>query len=401
MSKLHLGCGDVILPGWINLDAASSPRVDVVDDAKTLASIPLQSVDVIYTSCMLEHFSHRDTLSILHEWRRRLIPGGVLRVSVPDFEAAVAEYSGGRPLQELLGLIIGGQKDVYDRHGSLFDFNHLKSLLEQAGFIGVYRYAWQTTDHAQHDDYSSAYLPHMNQAGRLMSLNVEATSPAIPEDIGTPEWYALGDSHVWTFTQARAHPGLFDAQRPVRSIDGKFLVNRLGPWTIEKATSDEGAATILRGVRQAPEVKKIILSFGEIDCRCRVMPKATSSGESPQRVCQDLAKRYARLVEDIVDLGRTVFVWNAPPPTGGPCFNTEFPFHGTHEECRAAVECLNEEMQRRVAQIDSAHFVDVYRDLVHGDRTQSSMYIDHIHLNPVKIWGNVQRVLDNLCQDVR
>jgi hypothetical protein len=54
----------------------------------------------------------------------------------------------------------------------------LKEDLEAAGFVGVRRYDWRKTEHADIDDYSRAYYPHMDfDNGFLLSLNVEADKP--------------------------------------------------------------------------------------------------------------------------------------------------------------------------------------------------------------------------------
>ena len=48
-------------------------------------------------------------------------------------------------------------------------------LLQEAGFNNPHRYDWQDTDFAEYDDYSQAYLPHMDKAnGILMSLNLKS-----------------------------------------------------------------------------------------------------------------------------------------------------------------------------------------------------------------------------------
>ena len=92
--------------------------------------------------------------------------------------AAVAErYREEGNIAELLGLVVGGQKDPWDLHGMIFDFAHLAAGLEAAGFRDVRRYDWRETDLAAMgiDDFSQAYLPHMDKDnGRLMMLNVEA-----------------------------------------------------------------------------------------------------------------------------------------------------------------------------------------------------------------------------------
>jgi len=77
----------------------------------------------------------------------------------------------------LLGLIVGGQRDPYDRHGMVFTHQTLTCGLLMAGFSKVVDYDWKTTivGSLGIDDYSQAYLPHMDKInGRLMVLNLEA-----------------------------------------------------------------------------------------------------------------------------------------------------------------------------------------------------------------------------------
>ena len=57
-----------------------------------------------------------------------------------------------------------------------YDFNSLKFILEKTGYENIRLYNWKTFLPADYDDYSRAYLPHMDfENGRLMSLNVIAT----------------------------------------------------------------------------------------------------------------------------------------------------------------------------------------------------------------------------------
>jgi hypothetical protein len=48
----------------------------------------------------------------------------------------------------------------------------------EAGFDRVRRYDWRETGHAAFDDYSQAYIPHMDKTnGIQVSLNVECVKP--------------------------------------------------------------------------------------------------------------------------------------------------------------------------------------------------------------------------------
>ena len=52
----------------------------------------------------------------------------------------------------------------------------MNTSLIAAGFKDVRRYDWRQTEHKDYDDFSQAYIPHMDKEnGLLISLNVEAT----------------------------------------------------------------------------------------------------------------------------------------------------------------------------------------------------------------------------------
>ena len=178
--KLHLGCGPRYIPGFVHVDAVPGPCVDIVGLVERL-SLADASVSLIYASHVLEHFGRYEYKAVLREWFRVLMPGGVLRLSVPDFAACAAiYYESGLVdgLSGLVGLIVGGQRDGYDFHKMIFDEAFLRRDLLDLGFSQVRRWDWRDTEHTGIDDYSQAYLPHMHKEdGRLMSLNLEAVKP--------------------------------------------------------------------------------------------------------------------------------------------------------------------------------------------------------------------------------
>lgn len=84
--KLNLGCGRDIRQGWINLDQARLPGVDVVHD---LEQLPLpfgdDHFDHIHAKDVLEHVEYIPLLAELH---RVLRSGGTLQIQVPHFTSA-------------------------------------------------------------------------------------------------------------------------------------------------------------------------------------------------------------------------------------------------------------------------------------------------------------------------
>ncbi|MDR2559633.1 MAG: methyltransferase domain-containing protein [Oscillospiraceae bacterium] len=173
--KLHIGCGEKFLLGFKHMDIIEHPHIDYAGNAGDLSFLKAGSVDEIYACHVLEHFNRNETNDVLSEWSRVLRSGGTLRISVPDFGAIAAEYAANNDLDSVLGLLYGGQNYKYNFHYQAYDFNRLESLLEKAGFTNVCRYNWQEFLPADYDNYSRAYLPHMDfQNGRLMSLNIAA-----------------------------------------------------------------------------------------------------------------------------------------------------------------------------------------------------------------------------------
>jgi glycosyltransferase involved in cell wall biosynthesis/predicted SAM-dependent methyltransferase len=107
---LNLGCGDTWHQDWVNLDFYSSNPAVVAYDLRLGVPFADNSVDVIYHSHVLEHFTRSGGERFLAECFRVLRPGGLMRVAVPDLENIAAAY-----LAALEAARQGG-KDAGERH---------------------------------------------------------------------------------------------------------------------------------------------------------------------------------------------------------------------------------------------------------------------------------------------
>lgn len=117
--RLNLGCGMTPTAGWLNLDNSWSVRlarsplaplaIRLADagqanflryvrtsDIRWADALRLPfaagSVEVIYTSHMVEHLDRREARLFLQEAMRVLKSGGVLRIGVPDLSILMDEY---------------------------------------------------------------------------------------------------------------------------------------------------------------------------------------------------------------------------------------------------------------------------------------------------------------------
>jgi len=141
-----------------------------------------ETVHLIYASHVIEYFDREEVIEVLKEWRRVLLPEGILRLSVPDFSVLVDIYSENRNLNQVIGPIFGRWKpdntDLLLHHKMVYDCATLDQVLVEAGFCESVEWDWRTVfieDLSEYDDYSKAYIPHLNfESGRKISLNREA-----------------------------------------------------------------------------------------------------------------------------------------------------------------------------------------------------------------------------------
>lgn len=167
MVKLHLGCGRRDFgPTWVHIDKADFPHVKYKDVTK----LPFETgtVDVIYACHLIAYFDREEIIPILKEWKRVLIPGGVLRLATPDFRAMAKMYlrENCSNLNQFLGPLYGKMEGIY--HKTTYDLYSLIELLASVGFKDIRKYDRFKTDHARHDDHSAAMID-----GNLISLNIQ------------------------------------------------------------------------------------------------------------------------------------------------------------------------------------------------------------------------------------
>jgi SAM-dependent methyltransferase len=181
--KLHLGCGKRYIPGFTHVDLADFPHIDYNHNIRTLPMFEDDSTNLIYACHCLEYFDRIEAVEVLKEWRRVLKPGGIVRLSVPDLWALMEVYKRTQDESLIMGPLFGRwvikepggiEHTIY--HCTAYDVFALGDVLKLAGFRNDRRWDWRTTEHSEYDDYSQAYLPHLDREhGKLISLNMEAT----------------------------------------------------------------------------------------------------------------------------------------------------------------------------------------------------------------------------------
>jgi ubiquinone/menaquinone biosynthesis C-methylase UbiE len=131
------------------------PQLDYVASVDNLPMFADNTVDGARACDVLEHFSYRDTIRVLTEWRRVLKPGATIYIQCPDAKLLARMWLDGT--LSLMGdmpidfsasyWIMGGHNDGvfakddetwrYNAHYTLFSPESLRLYLERVGFSSI------------------------------------------------------------------------------------------------------------------------------------------------------------------------------------------------------------------------------------------------------------------------
>lgn len=142
--KLHLGCGEIYLKGYINVDFPSSEHsvqqecvADVCTDILRLR-YTAESIQEIRLHHVFEHLSQPIALALLVSWRSWLITGGILRIEVPDFDKTASRvlspFTTDKQKYVALRHIFGSQEASWAHHCEGWSEKRLKRTLILFGF---------------------------------------------------------------------------------------------------------------------------------------------------------------------------------------------------------------------------------------------------------------------------
>jgi predicted SAM-dependent methyltransferase len=190
--RLHIGCGDNHLRGWLNTEL--TPRGDEIYlDATRPFPFANDTFALIYSEHMIEHIPYRDAVAMAGECFRVLRPGGTIRLVTPDM-AFLRGLLDDRPHP-----LRSAYFEFYKRHNRMtepftathlvnhfvrawghqfiYDAETLLNLLRGAGFVDVTR-----------ADLNASSVPELQGLAKLdrmpdgflamESLTVEGRKPA-------------------------------------------------------------------------------------------------------------------------------------------------------------------------------------------------------------------------------
>ncbi|MDP4795642.1 MAG: methyltransferase domain-containing protein [Rhodospirillales bacterium] len=179
--RVNIGCGMTPTQGWLNFDNSLSVRLAACpvlvrllglmrllgDEQRGYISfcrkhdiawsdatrhVPLKdaSAEVVYSSHVLEHLDRNGAKAFLCEIRRLLVPGGRVRIAVPDLQIMIDDYNSHGDADRLIADTLLAQPQARSwgarikamiigprHHLWMYDGKSLANLLSRSGFDDV------------------------------------------------------------------------------------------------------------------------------------------------------------------------------------------------------------------------------------------------------------------------
>lgn len=135
--KCNLGCGDIILDGWVNVDKYN-PKATVQADVLDLPFADGVFEEVLL-SHVIEHISYRRHGFLLDEIYRVMEKDGKLTIGFPDFmytAQAFLDNKNGERWSWWIQTLYGTQTTEGQYHVAPVTTDHLIHQLQEAGFYG-------------------------------------------------------------------------------------------------------------------------------------------------------------------------------------------------------------------------------------------------------------------------
>lgn len=142
--KLHLGCGQVYLEGYTNIDYPLTEHTvqskSVADEFADLTALRYKSetVDEVRLHHTYEHFPRTTALALLASWHSWLKIGGRLHIEVPDFDSTaklvLSRFTNDRDRKVGLRHIFGSNEAPWAVHYDGWSEKRLIEVFSRFGF---------------------------------------------------------------------------------------------------------------------------------------------------------------------------------------------------------------------------------------------------------------------------
>ena len=197
--QLHLGCGPLVLDGWINIDNQPYAGIDFRWDLAR--GIPFRNARYVFAEHFIEHLSYQQGSDFTRNCRAALRDDGILRLSTPNLDWVwIYSYHPTQWANEdeaLRDCFVTNRAFRGWGHQFLYNLTTLTALLQNTGFANVRALRYGESDtpalaglerHEQYPD--SPDLPHVlvvEASGRrtVTSIRGEANIAEYNRDVAT------------------------------------------------------------------------------------------------------------------------------------------------------------------------------------------------------------------------
>ena len=142
--KLHLGCGQVYLEGYVNIDYPLTEhtvqQTSVADKFADLTTLRYKagSVDEVRMHHVFEHFQRTVVSAMLASWHSWLKPGGIVHLEMPDFDETARivldRKASDRDRKVAIRHIFGSNEAPWAVHYDGWSESRLSELFKTFGF---------------------------------------------------------------------------------------------------------------------------------------------------------------------------------------------------------------------------------------------------------------------------
>lgn len=201
--------------------------------------------------------------------------------------------------------------------------------------------------------------------------------------------YCIGDSHVCFFAGNDEYiiRNTGNGVHRVHSENDQYEVYHIGPslaynLCVPNATNRGREKLFFLLDNRIPAESKVLMCFGEIDCRYQILKYAEALNKSVDKTIDDCVRRYVGVIRGVRARGFDVCVWGVIPSVPDSVIEDEmYPRRGTCAERNIITRQFNHKLED-VLEDESIKFASVFDLLIDGDRTKQEFYLDdRVHLS--------------------
>jgi len=201
--------------------------------------------------------------------------------------------------------------------------------------------------------------------------------------------FCFGDSHVSFFSGRDAiQPVVPEASNDLLPYFRTFHVGpALAYNLVQTETQTRGREKILETLeQQVPPGSRVLICFGEIDCRSHLLRHAWKQNGDAAGVAGKCAERYVRFACELRDRGHVPTVYNAIPSRHSNTRRDKwdqaaYPAIGTHRERNEITIHFNQAVAA-LCRNEGLGFLHNFPELVDASgKTREEFYMDRIHLS--------------------